>query len=71
MTKEIRDISLTIGTIGLITVSALFLCTLITSLKLGKLSLLICAGSIAFILFGLSRKNRDRLKSVFTAKGFF
>jgi len=71
MTKEIRDISLTIGTIGLITVSALFLCTLITSLKLGKLSILICATSIALIVFGLTRKNRTRLKTMFTTKGFF
>ena len=71
MAKEIRDVSLTVGTIGLITVLALFLCTLITSLKLGKLSLIICTASIALILFGLSRKNRTRLKSMCTSKGFF
>ncbi|PCJ48702.1 MAG: hypothetical protein COA74_08325 [Gammaproteobacteria bacterium] len=71
MTKEIRDMSLTIGTIGLVTVLALFLCTLMTSLKLGKISLFICAASIGLILFGLSRQNRSRLRSIFTANGFF
>jgi len=71
MTKEFRDICLTVGTIGLVTVTSLFLCTLITSLKLGKISFLITVTSIVLILFGLSQKNRTRIKTIMTAKGFF
>ena len=71
MTKDIRDICLTIGTIALITVSALFLCTLITTLKLGKIAFLITAISILLIIFGLSRENRGRIKNLMTANGLF
>lgn len=64
MTKEIRDFCLTVGTVSLVTVSALFLFTLVTSLKLGKLALLIMIASVALILFGMSQKNRNRLKAL-------
>lgn len=71
MTKDIRDICLTIGTIALFTVSALFLCTLITTLKLGKIALLITAVSVLLIIFGLSSENRYRIKSLMTANGLY
>jgi len=71
MTKDFRDICLTIGSIGLVTVSALFLVTLITSLKLGKISLIISITSILLISFGLSKQNRTKIKALLTAKGLF
>ena len=71
MTKNIRDMCLTVGSIGLVTVVALFLCTLVTSLKLGKIAFIISMGSILLILIGLSQHNRERLKTLMTAKGLF
>ena len=71
MTKDYRDICLTVGTVGLVTVSALFLVTLITTLKLGKISFIIIAASILLVSCGLSKQNRQKIKKLMTTKGLF
>jgi len=71
MNKDYRDICLTVGAVGLITVSALFLVTLITTLKLGKISFIIIVTSILLVFCGLSKQNRQKIKNLMTAKGLF
>ncbi|MCP3674206.1 MAG: hypothetical protein GY829_07010 [Gammaproteobacteria bacterium] len=71
MKKDYRDICLTIGTVGLITVSALFLVTLITTLKLGKISFIIIVSSLLLISCGMSKQNRQKIKGFLSTKGLF
>jgi len=71
MNKKLRDICLTIGSIGLITVSVLFLSTLITSLKFGKLSFFILVSSLILVMCGLSKENRLKIKRLFFPKNAY
>ena len=71
MTKEFRDVCLTAGIIGLVTVITLFLSTLVTSLKLGKISFFIVIGSIVLVAVGMSNKNRSRFKSMISSRALF
>jgi hypothetical protein len=68
MSKEIRDICLTVGSIGVISIFALFVCTLLTGLKLGKFAFTLLVLSLLLVAFGLSKKNRARIKGLFTTK---
>ena len=71
VTKEFRDKCLTAGIIGLVTVTTLFLGTLVTGLKLGKISLFIVIASIILVVIGMSDKNRLRLKAMISSKSLF
>ncbi len=71
MNKDYRDICLTVGTVGLITVSALFLVTLITTLKLGKISFIIIVTSLLLVSCGMSKQNRQKIKHLLSTKGLF
>ena len=68
MSKDFRDICLTIGSVGLISVLALFVVTLLTKLKLTKFALILLTVSVVLISIGMSRKNRDRLKGLLFSK---
>jgi len=66
--KEFRDICLTIGSIGLVTLSILFIFSLFTALKIGKMTLLIFIACVTLTSIGMSKKNRDRFKSLFASR---
>jgi len=63
--KEFRDICLTVGSIGLVTISILFIFSMFTILKTGKITLIILGVSLLLITIGMSKKNRERFKSLF------